>query len=96
MAGSKCRKLDKEEQAVSQVTRVVTQFMKCLLIIGSILVLVFIRKSLQNNMSVGMIIAYILLACLAMVCIFLADQFAYNNLLIGVGAYFGFELLRLS
>lgn len=96
MAGSKCSRIDKEQNAVNQVTRVLNQFVKCLLIFGSVFTLVFIRRSLQKNMSIGMVVAYILLACLAMVCIFLADTFAYNNLLVGLGAYFGFELLKLA
>lgn len=96
MAGSKCQKRDKEETVVNNVTRILTQFGKCLLIMGSIFMLVYIRKSIKDKMTIGMIIAYILLACLAMVCIFLADQFAYNNLLVGLGAYFGFELLKLA
>lgn len=90
------RKQDGESKTVHYISIVLIQFFKCLLILSCIFVLVLIRKGMQASLSIGKIIAYILLACLAMVIIFMADKFAYNNLLVGLGAYFGFELLKLT
>ena len=90
-----CSKKDKEEKYVDFLVRVVHQFFKCLLIISVIFVLIMVRKGMRDNMTVGRIISYVLLACIGMVAIFIADSYAYNNLLVGLGAYFGFELVKL-
>ena len=54
-----------------------------------------IRKGMRDNLTIARIISYILLACMGMVTIYMADSYAYNNLLVGLGAYFGFELVKL-
>jgi hypothetical protein len=96
MAESCKRKPNDEEKTVFYIRSALVQFFKCFLILSCIFVLVLTRKSMAASLNIGKVIAYILLACLAMVVIFMADKFAYNNLLVGLGAYFGFELLKLS
>ena len=90
-----CSKKEKEEKYVDYIIRIVHQFFKCLLILSVIFTLIMIRKGMRDNMTVGRIISYILLACIGMVTIYMADSYAYNNLLVGLGAYFGFELIKL-
>lgn len=90
-----CKKEIKEERYVDLIIRVVHQFFKCLLILTTIFILIMIRKGMKDNLTIARIISYILLACIGMVTIYMADSYAYNNLLVGLGAYFGFELIKL-
>lgn len=97
LMGESCnRKQDEEANIANHIRAALLQFFKCLLILSCVFVLVLVRKSMRDSLNLGRVIAYVLLACLAMVIIFMADKFAYNNLLVGLGAYFGFELLRLG
>lgn len=91
---STCKKEEEQERYIDRVIHLIHQFFKCLLILGSVFVLIMIRKGMADNLTVGRVFAYLLLACLAMVIIYMADSFAYNNLLVGLGAYFGFELVK--
>ena len=90
-----CKKEVKEERYVDFMIKVVHQFFKCLLILSVIFILVMIRKGMKDNLTIARIVSYILLACMGMVTIYMADSYAYNNLLVGLGAYFGFELVKL-
>ena len=96
MAESCKRKSGEEAKLANQLSRALVQFFKTLLILSCIFVLVLVRKGMKDRLNIGIIIAYILLACLALVIIYLSDQFVYNNLLIGLGAYLGFELLKIN
>ena len=91
---STCKKEQEQEKMMDKLVDLVHQYLKCLVILGCIFVLICIRKGMAKNLTVGRVFAYILLACLAMVIIYMADSFAYSNLLVGLGAYFGFELVK--
>ncbi len=91
----KCKNVVNEEKYVDFLTKIVHQFFKCLLILSVIFILIMIRKGMRDNLTIARIISYILLACMGMVTIYMADSYAYNNLLVGLGAYFGFELVKL-
>jgi hypothetical protein len=91
---SSCKKEEEQSKIIDKLVNLVHQYLKCLVILGCIFALICIRKSMSQNLTVGRVFAYILLACLAMVIIYMADPFAYNNLLVGLGAYFGFELVK--
>ena len=90
-----CKKEVKEEKYVDLIVRVIHQFLKCFLILSVIFILIMIRKGMKDDLTIARIISYILLACIGMVTIYMADSYAYNNLLVGIGAYFGFELIKL-
>ncbi len=96
MTGSCKIKQDQEAKVADHIRLALVQFFKCLLIVSSVFVLVLVRRGMRDSLNLGKVIAYVLLACLALVVIFLADKFVYNNLLVGLGAYLGFELLRLG
>ncbi len=66
-----------------------------MLIIGIMCMLLFIRKQMKDNLTIGRLLGYLLLACISITCIYIADSFVYNNLIVGLGAYLGFELLKL-
>ena len=85
-----------EEGYFAFMYKIITQYIKCIFIIGGILMLIYIRKGISSEITMGKLIAYILLASLVFVMISLADNFAYSNLIIGLGIYFGFEVLRFS
>ena len=89
-----CKKRNNKTGNYNLLYKLVTQYLKTILTIGCIFLLIFIRKGITNDLTIGKIIAYILLAGLFLVIIFLADNFAYNNIIIGIGIYFGFELLK--
>lgn len=91
-----CKKDQHEEKYIDFIIRVINQFFKCFLILAVIFVLTLIRKSMQRKMNIGICLAYCLLACVGMVCIYIADSYAYNNILVGLGAYFGFVLLNIT
>lgn len=92
-----CRKLvDKEERYFDVIYRMISQYLKCLLIIGSILFLIYIRRGISKELTVGKLIAYILLSSLICLFIYMCDNLAFNNIIIGLAIYFGFELLKFN
>ena len=92
-----CRKLsDKEDRYFNIVYRIIKQYLKCLIIIGGILFLIYIRRGISKELTIGKLIAYVLLASLVCVFIHLCDNFAFNNIIIGLSIYFGFELLKFN
>lgn len=90
-----CKKEVREEKYIDLIIRILNQFLKCLLILSVIFILIIIRKGMQENVTIAKLISYILLASIGMVIIYMADTYAYNNLLVGLGAYFGFSLIKL-
>ena len=90
-----CKKEIREEKYIDYIIRVIHQFLKCLLILSVILILIVIRKGMHENITIAKIISYILLTSIGMVVIYMADSYAYNNLLVGLGAYCGFEMMKL-
>ena len=90
------KKLDNDDRYFDLAYRILVQYLKSLLIIGSILFLIYIKKGISKDLNVGKLITYILLSSLVFVVIYLSDNFAYNNLIIGLGIYFGFELLKFT
>ena len=89
-----CKKKKQDDDYFNLIYKIVVQFIKSLLIIGSIFILIYIRKNINENLNIGKIISYIMLASLVLVIIYMTDNFVYNNLIIGLGIYFGFELLK--
>ena len=66
-----------------------------MLIIGIMCMLLFVRKSMKENLTIGKILGYLLLACISITCIYIADSFVYNNLIVGLGVYLGFEIMKM-
>lgn len=91
-----CKKKKKDDDFFNLIYKIVVQFIKSLLILGSIFTLIFIRKNINENLNIGKLISYVLLASLILVIIYMTDNFVYNNLIIGLGIYFGFELLKFN
>ena len=90
----KKREPQNEEGYFALMYQILTQYIKCIFIIGGILFLIYIKKGITMDLTIGKLIAYILLSSLVFVMISLADNFAYNNLIVGLGIYFGFEILQ--
>ena len=94
--GKKCSKAIREDNYVDLLTRVIYQFFKSLFLLGLILMLVLIRKSLRDNLTIAKGISYLLIASLAMATIYMVDNYVYNNLILGIGVYFGYSLMKLA
>ena len=90
-----CKKELNEEKKMNVLMDIINKFFKNMLIIGIMCMLVFIRKHMKNNITIGKLMGYLLLACISMTCIYIADSFVYNNLIVGLGVYLGYELLKL-
>ena len=94
MTVKKCKKEQTEERNTNYLIEVINKFFKSLIIICVVCVLIFIRKSMKNDLNIGKLLMYILLAGIGMVCIYIVDSYAYNNLIVGLGACIGFELFK--
>lgn len=92
---NQCSKNSKEDRYINTITKVIYQFFKSLFILVTIFILILIRKGLRENLTIVKTISYILIASLAMTTIFMVDNYVYNNLLLGLGIYFGFEIIKL-
>lgn len=92
----KCQKKQEGEnqQYVNFVTDFLTQFGRCFLILIAIFMLVAVRKSVGTERSMGRVFAFSLFGALTMVVIYYADEFAFSNIVLGIGIYFGYELFR--
>lgn len=89
---SKCKR--KDQKTVSFITNFLITFGQSFLIFFVISLLSIVRENLGNDQSLGRIIAFGLFASLAMMAIHFANPNAYDQILFGIGVYFGFELLR--
>ena len=90
----KCKKIQNEETKINYIVSIGNKFFKSMLILGVISILVFVKRSMKNDVSIGKLLGYLLLSSIGMVCIYIADSYAYNNLIVGLGACIGFELLK--
>ena len=90
-----CKKKENNDKYIDFIIKVIYQFFKCLLILSVVFILIMLRKGMKDNLTIAKIISYLLLASIGMVSIYMADSYAYNNLIVGLGAYFGFELIKL-
>lgn len=92
-----CKKTrSQEDKYFNLFYRIITQFLKILLILSCLFILILIRKNIANSLNVGKIIAYIIFASVLFVILNVTDSYFYNQLLIGLGVYFGFEMLRFN
>ena len=92
----KCKKRQEGEnqEYVNFVTDFLKQFGRCFLILIDIFMLVAVRKSVGTERNFGRVLAFSLFGALTMVVIYYADEFAFSNLVLGIGIYFGYELFR--
>lgn len=94
MTIKKCAKEQNEEKKFDYLVKILNKFFQSMLILGVVCILIFVRKSMKNDFNIGKLLGYLLLSCIGMVCIYMADSYAYNNLIVGLGACVGFELLK--
>ena len=90
------KKQQNEDNYFNLLYRLVKQYLKCFIFLICILFLIYIKKGITQNLNIGILFAYILLASLVLVIIYLIDNFVFNNLIIGIGIYFGFEILKFN
>lgn len=92
----KCKKRQEGEnqEYVNFVTDFLKQFGRCFLILIAVFMLVAVRKSVGTERNMGRVLAFSLFASLTMVTIYYADEYAFSNIMLGIGIYFGYELFR--
>lgn len=90
------KKRSQEDNYFNLLYRIIRQYLKCLLLLICILFLIYIRRGIRDNLNIGILFGYVLLASLVLVVIYLLDNFVFNNIIIGLGIFFGFELLKFK